>query len=136
MSYDPQWLAAVTVQALRRMPSVSLKALARACGVSRHTLARALKAETALSYRELQNTYRRAQAEALLGEKPSLSIKESAYELGFAAPRSFTRWLKHTAGCTPAGLRRALHAHAPGSDAGRPRTFPPPARLEDEKPIG
>lgn len=123
MSYDARWLVAVTVQALRRMPATPLKAIARGCGVSRHTLTRALRAETALSYREWQRVCRRERAEAIFGEQPAISIKEGAYELGFAAPRSFSRWLKHTLGCTPRGFRSRIRARAVEA-AGDPRSMP------------
>ena len=75
--------------------------VARALGLSRQTLYRRLKAEGA-TFEELLDRVRRRLALRLLREQ-GLSVKETAYRLGFSDPAAFSRAFKRWTGTSPTG---------------------------------
>ena len=74
-------------------------------GVGRHTLEKSVKAATGKNFREYRATVLLDQARRRLGQNPNLSIKEIAFSIGFRSQRSFCRFIKATAGCSPKALR-------------------------------
>ena len=78
--------------------------VARALGLSRQTLYRRLKAEGA-TFEGLLDRVRRRLALRLLREQ-GLSVKETAYRLGFSDPAAFSRAFKRWTGSSPTGTQR------------------------------
>lgn len=78
---------------------VRIGEVARALGCSRQTLYRRLKAEGA-TFAEILDRLRRRLALRLVREE-GLSVKESAYRLGFSDPAAFSRAFKRWTGTSP-----------------------------------
>jgi AraC-like DNA-binding protein len=82
---------------------VRIDAVARAIGCSRQTLYRRLKAE-GVTFAELLDDLRRRLALRFVREQ-GLSVKESAYRLGFSDPAAFSRAFKRWTGTCPSAAR-------------------------------
>ena len=78
---------------------VSVARVAHDMGCSRQTLYRRLKAEGA-TFAEVLDQLRRRIARRLLRED-GLSVKETAYRLGFSDPAAFSRAFKRWTGASP-----------------------------------
>ena len=83
---------------------VRIEEVARALGLSRQTLYRRLKAE-GFTFEEILDALRRRLALRMLRED-RLSVKETAYRLGFSDPAAFSRAFKRWTGSSPSGTRR------------------------------
>jgi AraC-like DNA-binding protein len=84
----------------------SMDQIAGELGVSRQTLFRRLKDE-GVTFREVLDELRRKMALHYLTSK-KLSVKETAYRLGFSEPAAFSRAFKRWTGSSPREARRDL----------------------------
>ena len=82
---------------------VRIDEVARALGCSRQTLYRRLKAD-GVTFAQLLDRLRRRLALRFVREQ-GLSVKESAYRLGFSDPAAFSRAFKRWTGTSPRGAR-------------------------------
>jgi len=82
---------------------VRIDRVARELGCSRQTLYRRLKAEGA-TFEQLLDGLRRRLALRFVGEQ-GLSVKESAYRVGFSDPAAFSRAFKRWTGSSPRAMR-------------------------------
>ena len=82
---------------------VRIDEVARALGLSRQTLYRRLKAE-GVTFEAILDGLRRRLASRMLRED-GLSVKETAYRLGFSDPAAFSRAFKRWTGSSPSGTR-------------------------------
>jgi AraC-like DNA-binding protein len=82
---------------------VRIDSVARALGCSRQTLYRRLKAE-GITFAELLDGLRRRLALRFVREQ-GLSVKETAWRLGFADPAAFSRAFKRWTGTSPSAAR-------------------------------
>lgn len=83
---------------------LGIDSVARELGYSRQTLYRRLKAE-GVTYEEVLDGLRRRLALRLLREE-GLSVKETAWRLGFSDPAAFSRAFKRWTGSSPTTGRR------------------------------
>jgi AraC-like DNA-binding protein len=81
---------------------VGIERVARDLGYSRQTLYRRLKAEGS-TYEQLLDGLRRRLALRFMSE--GLSVKDSAYRLGFSDPAAFSRAFKRWTGTSPSVMR-------------------------------
>ena len=81
---------------------VGIERLARDLGYSRQTLYRRLKAE-GITYEQLLDGLRKRLALRFIRE--GLSVKDSAYRLGFSDPAAFSRAFKRWTGSSPSDMR-------------------------------
>lgn len=79
--------------------------VARDLGCSRQTLYRRLKAE-GTTFEEVLNLLRRRLALRLMRDQ-GLSVKETAWRLGFSDPTAFSRAFKRWTGTSPRDVRKA-----------------------------
>ncbi|MBI1795458.1 MAG: AraC family transcriptional regulator [Candidatus Eisenbacteria bacterium] len=91
------------------MPSLhdggaTMTAIASQLGVSRQSLFRKLKAEGSTFEEVLDGLHHKLALRYLNGE--GLSVKETAFRLGFSEPASFSRAFKRWTGTSPAASRR------------------------------
>jgi AraC-like DNA-binding protein len=93
---------------------VRIDRVARALGCSRQTLYRRLKAE-GVTFVELLDALRRRLALRFVREQ-GLSVKESAYRLGFSDPAAFSRAFKRWTGKSPSGARPGVRPRPAGSN--------------------
>ena len=92
---------------------VHIDQVARALGCSRQTLYRRLKAE-GITFAELLDRLRRRLALRFVREQ-GLSVKETAYRLGFSDPAAFSRAFKRWTGMSPErGAILYSHSIVPG----------------------
>lgn len=82
---------------------VRIEDVARALGCSRQTLYRRLKAE-GVTFAELLDDLRRRLASRFVREQ-GLSVKETAWRLGFSDPAAFSRAYKRWTGTSPSAAR-------------------------------
>ena len=82
---------------------VGIERIARELGCSRQTLYRRLKAE-GTTYERLLDGLRRRLALRFIREQ-GLSVKDSAYRLGFSDPAAFSRAFKRWTGTSPSDMR-------------------------------
>ncbi|HEV2866519.1 MAG TPA: AraC family transcriptional regulator [Allosphingosinicella sp.] len=82
---------------------VRIEEVARALGYSRQTLYRRLK-EEGFTFERILDDLRRRLALWLVREE-GLSVKETAYRLGFSDPAAFSRAFKRWTGSSPRGPR-------------------------------
>ena len=87
------------LEALLPAGEVRMEALAQALGCSRQTLYRRLRSE-GVTFEALLDRVRRRLAMRLLRDE-RLSVKETAYRLGFADPAAFSRAFKRWTGSSP-----------------------------------
>jgi AraC-like DNA-binding protein len=90
-----------------------MEALARALGCSRQTLYRRLRAED-VTFEALLDGLRRRLARRFLRDE-GLSVKETAYRLGFGDPAAFSRAFKRWTGLSPRLWRDGGVRPQPGS---------------------
>ena len=105
MAYDLTGLYGRVSKEMRRNPYSQLHYLSRYLGVGRHTIEKSVKAATGTSFREHRTKVLLEHARSRLEQNPNLSIKEIAFSIGFRSQRSFCRFIKATAGCSPKVLR-------------------------------
>jgi sulfate adenylyltransferase len=83
---------------------LTLSEVARLVGVERHTVEKAVRSVTGQTFRQLQRSLLIERAKLLLAQ--GRSIKEVAFDLGFASPQSFHRFVRSTSGKTPSWFRQ------------------------------
>jgi AraC-like DNA-binding protein len=98
---------------------VRIGEVARELGCSRQTLYRRLKAE-GVTFVEVLDGLRRRLALRFVREQ-GLSVKESAYRLGFSDPAAFSRAFKRWTGTSPRGASRSVRPRPGGSSSWRDR---------------
>jgi AraC-like DNA-binding protein len=106
MAYDLTGLFSRVSNEMRRNPYSQLHDLSGYLGVGRHTIEKSLKVATGKSFREYRANVLLEHARSQLEQNPNLSIKEIAFSIGFHSQRSFCRFIKATAGCSPKALRK------------------------------
>ena len=84
----------------------SVTDVARTVGIDRHALAKNVKVFTGQSFLVFHRSLLLERARLLL--RQDRVVKEIAFELGFATPQSFHRFIRKTSGVTPLALR---HIH-------------------------
>jgi AraC-like DNA-binding protein len=99
--------------------NVRIDQVARALGMSRQTLYRRLKAEGA-TFEQVLDGLRRRLALRFIREQ-GLSVKETAYRLGFSDPSAFSRAFKRWTGSSPRGAARSVRPRSAGSRSWRDR---------------
>jgi AraC-like DNA-binding protein len=91
------------MEAMLALGPVRIDQVARALGCGRQTLYRRLKAE-GVTFAEILDELRRRLALRFVREQ-GLSVKESAYRLGFSDPAAFSRAFKRWTGKSPSEAR-------------------------------
>ena len=108
MAYDSTGVFKKAIELLNGDHSRSIKALSEVLGVERHTLEKCFQLNTGMSFR----MYRREQMSAtlirLLASKPTASLKEIAFLLGYRSERAFARFVRVQFSCCPRELRSWL----------------------------
>jgi AraC-like DNA-binding protein len=94
--------------------SVGIDQVARALGCSRQTLYRRLKAE-GITFEQLLDGLRRRLALRFV-RRQGLSVKESAWRLGFSDPAAFSRAFKRWTGESPREARPGVRPRPAGSN--------------------
>ena len=89
------------IEPLLGQGEVRIDLVARGLGLSRQTLYRRLKAE-GVTFAELLDELRRRLALRYI-RQDGLSVKETAYRLGFSDPAAFSRAFKRWTGASPRG---------------------------------
>lgn len=105
MAYDPRGVFETVCRSLEEAPLTSLGYLSQKLKIERHTIEKSVRRETGCSFRELKKQFAFAAALDRLRSRPTLSIKEISYELGYCSPRSFSRFVRSFSGRTPRELR-------------------------------
>jgi|SwirhisoilCB1_FD_contig_123_50007_length_2721_multi_5_in_2_out_0_4 AraC-like DNA-binding protein len=106
MAYDLHGLFLRVNRQLRAVPGLSLEQLADAIKVERHTIEKCVRMVTGRTFRELRTNILLEQARDMLGSNPNQTIKEVAFQLGYRSQRSFSRFIKASAGCSPKEFRQ------------------------------
>ena len=101
------------LESLLAAGEVRMEALAGALGCSRQTRYRRLRAD-GITFEALLDGVRRRLARCFLRDE-KLSVKETAYRLGFADPAAFSRAFKRWTGSSPRTWRDAGFSPRPGS---------------------
>jgi AraC-like DNA-binding protein len=107
MGYDHEVLFREICKMLVARPRTTLRALSTDLGVERHTLRRMIRGRTQKSFREFRRDLLLTRTHELLSAGPQRTLKEIAYTLGYASPRSFNRFVKARTGHPPSALRLA-----------------------------
>jgi AraC-like DNA-binding protein len=105
VAYDLEGLFCRILTQLHSMPNIRLQDLSRRLRIERHTIEKAVKNLSGKTFREFRAQLLLQEATRLLGDNPAQSIKEVAFSLGYNSQRSFCRFIKSTAGCSPTQLR-------------------------------
>lgn len=106
MAHDRIGIAERIRGALRQDPLLTLAAAAKALEIGRHTARRALGATFGRTFRDLQRDAIAAAVKAKLRQRPTSSIKEIAFEIGYEHPRSLSRRWRRISGVTLRDNRR------------------------------
>jgi AraC-like DNA-binding protein len=108
MAYDPTGVFEQAVAALEETPRRGLKAVSQALGVERHTAERAFRLKTGRPLRSFRRELLLKRSVALLSSRRTVSIKETAFLLGYKSERAFARFIRSAFGCCPCELRKQL----------------------------
>src|SRR5262249_41226801 len=103
--YDRHELFVRIRQRMEVSPFLQLVDLSDALRIERHTIEKAVKEATGSTFRDLRAEILLKRAIRLLGDNPGHSIKEISFSLGYNSQRSFCRFVRTTAGCSPTELR-------------------------------
>jgi AraC-like DNA-binding protein len=109
MGYDHEVLFLKICKLLVAMPRTTQRELSSHLGVERHTLRRMILQRTKKNFREFRRDLLLTRTEELLSAGPERTLKEIAYTLGYASPRSFNRFVKTRTGQPPSALRVSRH---------------------------
>jgi AraC-like DNA-binding protein len=93
---------------------MSLSSISRELGVNRHTIERVVFSVKGVTFREYQQRLLIAAAKELLN-RPSLSIKEIAFTLGYSHPQDFSHFFRKRLGTNPSEYRESLATFRPVS---------------------
>lgn len=107
MAYDLSGLYVRVQLHLKATPLLTLEELSARINVERHTIEKSVKQATGQTFRQVRNGLLLAHAKHLLDSHPNHSIKEVAFKLGYRSQRSFSRFMRSEAGCSPKEFRRA-----------------------------
>lgn len=114
------WLARAALAIVARdyrSHSVGIAEVASQVNVTRWHLARVLRLATGRSFLDhLHRTRVEAACELLAGGDPLLSIKEIAYDVGYASTRELDRRFRKALGMTPGQYRRRHRQETAGYD--------------------
>jgi AraC-like DNA-binding protein len=108
MSYDSKLLFERISGCLRGSPSTSLLSLSRSLQVSRQTIGKVIRVSTGGTFKLLRNEILLAQVRLHFAAKPTVSIKEVSFAVGFKSASSFARTIKRAFGFSPADLRSLI----------------------------
>jgi AraC-like DNA-binding protein len=103
---DRATVAAAARLMLLANPRISVTKIAIALGVSRRTVERSVRLSFDLSFRALRNQVLLDRLTQLALQYPDGSIKQAAYEVGYAHPRSLSRHIRKLTGVSPKELRQ------------------------------
>lgn len=106
MVYNPSAVLTDATALLRSNPKLTLFDVTRALGLERHTIEKAVRTLTSMTFRQWRLTVQMEQAAQILASS-NLTIKETAFSLGYRSPRSFSRAFRARLGVSPVEYRRA-----------------------------
>jgi len=98
---DRRVVASVAELMLAADPTTTTAEVATALGVSRRTVERSVQATLNRSFRGLRNQMLLSRLAELTHRFPDGSIKQIAYELGYAHPGSLSRHVRKLTGLSP-----------------------------------
>src|SRR5215831_1871642 len=113
MSYDQASLFTQIVEHLRSNPAASLGVVSNVLKVSRRTVEGNVVRMSGRQFKELRHECLLVKIREILLSRPTVSIKELSFSVGFTSPRSFARAVIRTLNCTPTDLRAKYLATAP-----------------------
>jgi AraC-like DNA-binding protein len=105
MSYDRELLFNKISSCLREKPCSKLDDLSQCLRVSRQTIQNVVSVSTGRTFKRLREEIFLAHVRHHFGSKPTLSIKELSFCMGFKSASSFARVIRRTCGFTPEELR-------------------------------
>jgi two-component system, response regulator YesN len=105
MAYNLPGLFSQILPYLRSRPYGTLDEIAAHIHVERHTIEKAVKQATGKTFRELRTELLLLHATGMLNAESNQSIKEIAFKLGYQSQRSFSRFIRTAAGCSPKEIR-------------------------------
>jgi AraC-like DNA-binding protein len=108
MSYNSNLILDNLLQKVRQAPSRSLDSISREMRVSRRTLENVLFLSSRKRFKKIQGEILLAIVQNTVLAHPSLTIKELAFSLGYASPRTFARAIKRVCGMSPVELRTSI----------------------------
>jgi len=116
MSYDPKLLFGKISTYLHECPRKTLRDLAQNLRVSPQTIKKAIRLSRDQSFSRFRQEILLKQARRCLLSRPTVSIKELSFCLGFKSASSFARSIRRLSGASPEELRSHLACHLPVVD--------------------
>jgi AraC-like DNA-binding protein len=108
MSYDHRILFQTVLQCLHRSPCSSLGDLSRELGISQRTLQMSINTATGKPFRDLREEILISRVRGFFISRPTLTIKELSFAVGYKSARSFARAIKRACGISPEELRSSI----------------------------
>jgi AraC-like DNA-binding protein len=105
MSYDPRLLFEEISVYLQESPSKTLVDISQSMRVSRRTIEKAVSISTGETFRRLREGVLLARVKSLFESRPTLTIKEVCFAVGFKSSSSFARAIKRACDSSPEELR-------------------------------
>jgi AraC-like DNA-binding protein len=105
MSYDRELLFNKIFSCLHEKPCTTLDELSQGLRISRHTIQNVVCLSTGRTFKRLREEIFLSHVRHHFGSKPTLSIKELSFLIGFKSASSFARVIRRTCGFTPEELR-------------------------------
>jgi AraC-like DNA-binding protein len=120
VSYDHKAMFQSVSACLYRRPCISLGDLSREMGISRRTIQKSINSTKGKKFRNLKEEILISRVRSFFMSRPTLTIKELSFEVGYKSARSFARAIKRACGICPEELRSRI---ADGVFTARERTI-------------